>query len=1093
MLSKKLIKAIILLIALPIFSFSQVTTSSISGNVKDEKNNPIQGATVSATHEPSGTVYKTVSNKAGVFTLNGLRTGGPYAVKVEFVGLRTETYTDLYLSLGEPTVINAALVGKNSKTLDDVTVNSQKKKASTDRTGASTVINQAILKTLPTISRSLSDFTKLTPQANGNSFGGRDGRYNNTVVDGANLNNNFGLSTDPLPGGGANPISIDAIEEIAVNISPFDVKQGNFTGASINAITKSGTNTIHGSVYHYFRNQDNNGKKVGSITLPDPVASSSKIWGATLGGPIIKNKLFYFLSYETEERSAPGITYSPKGGSGNGNVSNTSIDSLKKFSDYLQTKYGYSTGSYDNFPNFKVKNYKFLAKLSWNINSSNKLTLKYNELNNDNDQQLNGTSIPNNPSFSVVGTSSSISRLPNSRFGPNSMSFSNSAYGFKDIVKSGALELFSNFNNKFSNQFVATLTNIQSTRTIPGGTAFPTIDIFNNNGQNYMSAGTDPFTRNNDVINDVFNITNNLMYYAGKHTLTIGGTYEYQRVGNMFMPAASSYYAFNSLNDFMSNKAPAAFSYTYSLVPSEPAVYSANLKIGQLGLYAQDEMNLSSNFKLTVGLRVDAPIYTEQPLENPNILALNLYGQDGQIKNYSTGSWPKSSLYFSPRVGFRYSLPDEKLVIRGGTGLFTGRIPFVFLTNIPSNSFMYQSSVSITSASQLSNYLFNPNPDAYRSNFSNTAGTLPSNANIVLADPNFKFPQIWRTSLGFDKNLGNDWLLTMEALYTKDINAVVMRNANQKATNGFLPSTFGDQRPRFVTTADRKAISTLGTAIVLENSSKGSSGSLTVQLTKNSRKGFYGSFAYTLSYAGEVTANPGSTASSVWNSNATTLTQNDLQLYNSQYSTPHRFIGNLSYKFDYFKHASTTISIFGELSKQGSYSYVYNGDVNNDGNSSTDLIYITRNVNFVAQTASGSNPARTAAEQSAAWNQFINNTPYLKNRVNTYAGRNEAFLPWYSRFDVKILQDLFTTIGNKKHTLQLSLDILNAGNLLNKNWGVRQITTYNNPLVFRGYDGSGNPTFNLAQLNGALVTKPWQNNLSNSSTWGLQIGIKYIF
>jgi hypothetical protein len=404
---------------------------------------------------------------------------------------------------------------------------------------------------------------------------------------------------------------------------------------------------------------------------------------------------------------------------------------------------------------------------------------------------------------------------------------------------------------------------------------------------------------------------------------------------------------------------------------------------------------------------------------------------------------------------------------------------------------MYQSSVSISSG--LGSYLFNPNPDAYRSNFSNTAGVLPSNANIVLADPNFKFPQIWRSSIAIDKNLGNDWSLTLEALYTKDINAVVMRNANQKAPNTALPTTFGDSRPKYVATADRKLISTLGTAIVLENSDKGNSGSFTVQVAKNARKGFYGSFAYTLSYAGEVTANPGSTASSVWNSNATTLTQNDLQLYNSQYVTPHRFIGTLSYKFDYFKHASTTISIFGELSKQGSYSYVYNGDLNNDGNSSTDLMYITRSVNFVAQTASGSNPARTIAEQAAAWNQFIDNTPYLKNRLNSYAGRNEAFLPWYSRFDVKILQDLYTTIGKKKHTLQLSVDVLNAGNLINKFWGVRQITTFNNPLVFKAYDTNGNPTYNLAQLNGQLVTKPWQNNLSISSTWGLQLGIKYIF
>ncbi|MEN9458862.1 MAG: hypothetical protein RL135_1456, partial [Bacteroidota bacterium] len=485
---------------------AQVTTSSISGVVKTADGQPIEGASLVAVHTPSGTQYSTLAKKGGVFTLPGLRTGGPYTLKITFTGLKVETVNDIYLLLGEPYVINPTLIDE-SKVLSEVVVNALKKKTSGDKSGgASTVINQRLLSTMPTISRSINDFTRLTPQANGTSFAGRDGRFNNTQIDGANLNNNFGLSSDPLPGGGANPISIDAIEEVSVNIAPFDVRQSGFTGAGINAVTKSGTNTIKGTIYGLYRNQDYNGTNVGSVKLPALVKSSNKIFGATIGGAIIKNKLFYFASYEEEERSQPGITFSPRGGSGAGNVSNTSVDSLNKFANALRTKYGYDPGSFDNFPNFSTKNTKILAKIDWNINNNHKLTLKYSDLTSYNDAQLNGSSIPNNPSFTPAGAPRSLNRLPNNRFSLNSMSFSNSNFKFKDVVRTGSLELNSNFGGKFSNQFIATFSKIQATRSIDGG-YFPTVDIFNNNGQNYMSAGSDPFTRNNDVKNDVFNVT----------------------------------------------------------------------------------------------------------------------------------------------------------------------------------------------------------------------------------------------------------------------------------------------------------------------------------------------------------------------------------------------------------------------------------------------------------------------------------------------------------------------------------------------------------------------------------------------------------
>ncbi|MDP3393565.1 TonB-dependent receptor domain-containing protein [Sediminibacterium sp.] len=1070
---------------------AQVTTSSISGVVKTADGQPIEGASLVAVHTPSGTQYSTLAKKGGVFTLPGLRTGGPYTLKITFTGLKVETVNDIYLLLGEPYVINPTLIDE-SKVLSEVVVNALKKKSSGDKSGgASTVINQRMLSTMPTISRSITDFTRVTPQANGTSFAGRDGRFNNTQVDGANLNNNFGLSSDPLPGGGASPISIDAIEEVSVNIAPFDVRQSGFTGAGINAVTKSGTNTLKGTFYGLYRNQDYNGTNVGDVKLPAQVKSSNKIYGATLGGAIIKNKLFFFGSYENEERSQPGITFSPRGGSGAGNVSNTSVDSLNKFANHLRTAYGYDPGSFDNFPNFSTKNTKILAKIDWNINNNHKLTLKYSDLTSFNDQQLNGSSVPNNPTFTPAG-GGSISRLPNNRFSLNSMSFSNSNYKFKDVVRTGSLELNSSFGGKFSNQFIATFSKIQATRSIDGG-FFPTIDIFNNNGQNYMSAGSDPFTRNNDVKNDVFTVTNNFTYYAGKHTITGGASYEYQSVGNMFMPGSASYYAFNSLNDFITNRAPAAFSYTFSLDPNKPSVYAADLKVGQLGIYAQDEFNVNENFKLTYGIRIDKVLFPEAPLENPNVSALSFPDRNGVPTNFKTSEWPKqNSVYFSPRIGFRYKIDDENIVVRGGTGLFTGRIPFVYLTNMPGNSQMYQASQAVTNPALLGNFLFNPNPDAYRGSFSPVAGVLPNNANVVLMDKEFRFPQIWRTNIAFDKKLGNGWGLTVEALLTKDINAVIMRNANQRNTNAVI-SNGDDTRGRFATTADRRVYSNIGSAIILENASKGNSGSFTVQLTKTTQSGFSGMIAYTKSYANELTANPGSQATSTWQSNPTTGTQNDQQLFNSAYVNPDRIITSLSYKLNYGKNLATTFSLFGEIARGNNFSYTYNGDINNDGNNASDLMHITYVPNFVAQAASGGNPARSVAEQTAAWQQFVQNSPYLRKNIGKYAGRNEAYLPWVSRFDLRVVQDIFTNIGNRKHTIQVTADIFNFGNMLFKSSGVRQIVTTAQPLLFRGYDAQGRPTFNLQQQGGQLVTKPWQDNLSLASTWSMQLGVRYIF
>ncbi|MEO6729752.1 MAG: carboxypeptidase regulatory-like domain-containing protein [Ferruginibacter sp.] len=1121
---KKFLPLICALLAIPYFMIAQVTSSSITGTVKQPGGEALPGATITAIHEPSGSKYQTVSTKSGSFTLPGVRSGGPYHITFESVGMQKQDVEGVTLTLGD--AYNVVLTMKSSSnTLTEVII-SGTRGASNVKTGGSTNVGQRQIATLPTISRSITDFTRLTPQANGNSIGGRDGRYNNFTVDGANLNNNFGLSTDPLPGGNSQPISLDAIEEVSVNIAPSDVRQSNFTGANIAAVTKSGTNRFKGTVYTYYRDQSFIGTKIGDLKLPVQADSKSTIYGGSFGGPIIKNKLFFFVNVETEKRVAPPLTsFKPTGGSPGGNPSNVKTDSLKKFSDYLASKYGYSTGSADGLPNANIKNYKVLGRVDWNINTVHKLTLKYSQMVGDDDRAMSN-SAPNG-----ANTGGPNTWTANPRFGTNAMSFENSQYSFHDQVRSASVELNSSWNGKFSNQVIATGTKIQTTRSTPGG-PFPFIDIMGDptkSGatatyaggakQNYMSAGQENFSNANDVINNVYNITDNFNIYAGKHTITLGGAYEYQYVGNKFMPAKQSYYAYGSLAEFMDPAShPISYSYTFSRITGEDEVYSAAMKIGQLSFYAQDEINITPTVKLSYGVRVDKPVYVDQPLENPSITALTFPDKEGQPAHYSTGMWPKATLYFAPRFDVRWDMNgDKSMIVRGGSGIFTGRIPFVYLTNMPTNSGMYQVS-AVANATQLSQITFNPVANTYQSLFTAPAPT-PNTAGFVLLDNKYKFPQVWRTNIGFDQKFANRWTLSMDAIYTKDLNATVMRNANQSVPTGTV-NLGGSIRPSFTNTATatRRIYNAYANAIVLENNNAGGSFSFTTQVAKSFDKGFYASLAYTFSAGLDVTANPGSTASSTWSINPTAGTQNDKILSNSSFVTPHRILGTLSYRKEFLKHLGTTLSIFYEGSKQqgGSFSYIYGsaggtaptgfantGDINYDGNSS-DLMYIPKNaseITFIPLTVSTGATAvtYTAQQQSDAFFAFVAKDKYLSKRMGKVADRNGVQYPFYHRVDLKFLQDIFTNLGSRRSTIQFSADFTNFLNFANKDWGLRDFFVVNNPLRATKNATTGEVRYQLATYtpNGAttpiLVDRSFIKNISNTSTWSLQMGLRLIF
>ena len=1053
---------------------AQVTSSAITGRVADDKNEGLPGATVVATHLPSGSQYGTVTNESGRYTIPSVRVGGPYKVTVSYVGYAEQVQDNIFANLGTAANVSFTLRDEGTQ-LQEVTVTSNRSDVfSSERTGAATTINSEQLKALPTISRSINDFTRLTPQASGNSFGGRDDRYNNITIDGANFNNNFGVSSSNLPGGSAQPISLDAIEEVQVNIAPYDVRQANFTGAGINVVTKSGTNEVKGTAYTYFRNEKYNGTKVGDVTLPEAQKTNNRIIGGTIGAPLVKNKLFIFVNGEYEKNVRPGFNFvASRPGVTGTNVSRTTAADLEAVSNFARSEYGYETGPYENYADkFTQQNFKILARLDWNINNNHKFNIRYSDVKNTDDNIINGTSAPN-------------PRASSSRISQNALAYENSNYGFQNSVRSIAAELNSIFNGKFSNQFLATYTFIEDTRTSKSSD-FPFVDIWKDK-DNYISLGYELFSYNNNVKNTVFNVIDNFTYYAGKHTILGGVSYEQMYFANSFLRYGTSYYRFNSVEDFLNKALPTAYAYTYSLQPGVSAPAS-DLTFGQASAYIQDEYSVSPKLKLTAGLRIDMPVYPVAPIENPAVTKLSF--KDGE--KITTGQWPTSKPAFSPRVGFNYSETEKGLQVRGGTGIFNGRIPFVWFTNQPTNSGVIQNTFELTDAKKLVDFPFSPDPAAHLNQLPQNAGqSAPSS--LASVDPGFRMPQIWRTNLAIDKKLPGNASLTLEAIYSKELVTVYQRNINYNDPVSTLKGA--DNRPLY-TSATRRVIPTITEAMVLDNTSGGGGLSLTAEAKKRFSKSLFASLAYTFNNVKDLTGNPGSQAASAWSGNVAVGSLNDLPLAYSNYGVPHRVVGSISYRLDYLDHLATTFSLFYEGQNQGRYSYVYNGDVNGDGLNS-DLLYIPNGpgeVLFEEVLNADKTVKYTAQQQSDAFIKYIDQDSYLSKDKGKYAERNGALLPWYNRIDFRVLQDFYINTGGKRNTLQFGLDILNLPNLLKSSWGIRQRTAVNNSAILQYRSlKDGQPVFRLAEVNSALPTTTYQDIPSASTTWGAQASIRYIF
>ncbi|MFN5334837.1 MAG: TonB-dependent receptor domain-containing protein [Bacteroidota bacterium] len=1053
---------------------AQVTTSSITGSVKGQDGKSLEGASVKITNTSNGSVKYAKSDKKGLFNVPNLDPGGPYNVSVTYVGLSFEEKKDVYLQLG--TTENFELVGiQTGVELQDVVINGRANR--TIKTGTSTNFNQRVINSLPNISRNISSVTTLVPQAGGgSSFGGRDGRYNNIQLDGANFNNNFGLSSNPLPGGAIQPISIDAIDEISVNISPFDVRQANFTGAGINATTKRGTNKFRGSVYGFFRDQSLLGTNAVGQKIPTVTQSSSQTVGAVIGGPIIKNKLFFFVSVEQVEISQPGLVWkaSRPGVTPDANTTRVRGSALDSVSDYLKKNYGYETGPYENLGNYKTTNQKVLGRLDWIINSKHSLSFRYNYSKTDDDQTLNGNSAPN-------------PRSSTNRWSNNSMSFQNSNYQNTNLLELYALEFKSNFNSKFSNQFIATYTKANDPKRSSNSKPFPFIDIWEG-GVNYISAGYELFSWNNDVQNNTLTFNNNITYTTGKHSITAGAAYENIYVKNYFLRYGTSYYRYNSLADFFNNATPSSFAITFPVEGRSPFV---ELDFGQASLYAQDEIKVNDNFKLTVGLRADRPLFLNNLIPNNTIKALTFYDLNNNPFNMDVSQWPEERTYLSPRVGFNWDIKkDKSIIIRGGSGIFTGRFPFVWFTNQPSNSGTSVVPYEVSGAA-LSNYTFNPDPFFYVNSFPQSAGTPPLPSSIASVDRNFRMPQVFRTSLAVDKKLDENWTLTFEAIVNKDINAILQYNANQKLPIGYTAGA--GARPLFGnTTATRRHNTGISEAMVLTNTNKGGAGIFTAQIARRFHKNWDFSVAYTHTQTFDLSGNPGAQASSAWSNLQSFRGNNDLSLAYSDFGTPNRVVAYASYRANWNKFLATTFTLLYLGYEQSRFSYIYSNDFNQDG-VSRDLIYIPKDASEITFVQNG---AFTPAQQSAAFFAFIDQDSYLSKRKGQFAERNGAKLPWFSMLDLRILQDIMPIAKHKNYGLQLSFEVENFTNLLNNDWGVSKRTVYDNGAILSvasAPTATTPATFRMNLVNGALPTTSYISNITVANTWRMNLGLRLNF
>ena len=1046
-----------------------VTTGTVAGFATDSLGAPIANASVVALHIPTGTRYRAVTRGSGAYTLPNLRVGGPYRITVTLLGFQPSSRDNVFVALGETQRVDFRL-GRVAAQLGAIQVTGRGEEA---RTGAATVVDSLQVQALPSIKRSTRDLTRLDPRSDGNfSFAGKNWLYNSISLDGSYFSNSFGLD-DPAPGGQTNaePVPFDAVAQVQVSLAPFDIRQGGFTGASINTVTKSGTNEFKGSAYSYLRNDAFIGNKVrGNEVVANPSLKYNQS-GASVSGPIMRDKLFFFVNGEIERTEDPGSNFvaSRPGVSGFG-VSRVTAAQMDAISARLAT-YGYTTGPYENYVN-RTDNDKLLAKIDWNFNPANAFTLRYNYLSAHRD-------LPPHPfvlSFANTGRGPNAASLP----------FRNSGYEMNNQLHSFAAELNSR-STRFANRGFLSYNRFRDFRN-PFSAPFPTIEI-GEGGVTYTTAGHEPFSIHNILDQDVWQLTNNVSFFRGSHTYTAGVNYErfsffnsfnIFRHGVFFLPATiPPGSTFSSLNEFFTLTDPAnPTRKNFNAMIGTGPFKGELIDVGQTSLYLQDEYFFTPRTVLTFGLRADMPTYYTKPVDNPFSRGLSAADENGQPETVDQSKLPGTKILFSPRVGFNWDVNgDQTLRLRGGSGVFTGRVPFVWIGNVISNPGANPN-------------LFPAGPQRPTRKQSTLAQSFDLNA----MDPDFKWPQSWTTNVAVEKALPWTTRGTLELLYSKDLSNVFLRNADL----GPQVRTLADGRPYYGGAGANERNADGGAGIyVIDNTDKGYSFNITAQLRKPIGEGGVG-LGYSFTQA-KNTLKSTEIASVLWQNQPIQGNPNRPELSYSEFGQRNRIVGDYTRVKRWSDRQKTRLGAFLEIAEGNRfagaggnrYSFIYSGDVNGDGASGNDLIYIPRSQAEITfdplVTASGT---ISPAEQWTRLDAFISQDSYLKDHRGQIAERFGLLNPWYTSLDARVQHDITLMRGGKSHGFEIGLDIMNLPNLLNSSWGVRKIAdpTATSPLTLVRFTAAGAPVFNFTGPSKTFIDDP-----DLLSRWRAQLGVKYLF
>ena len=1104
-------KRLHLLVALLAFmvttAMAQITTSSVSGKITANGEDVI-GATIKAVHQPSGTVYRAVTNIDGRYSIQGMRPGGPYVLEVTYVGYKNKQVKGISLSLGQNTVLNETLSEDAAQLEDVVIVADRNNNMRTDRAGATTSINADQIEAVPTVSRSMNDLLKLTPQGanvgSGFSVGGGNYRQSYVTVDGAAFNNAFGIGGN-LPGNGS-PISLDALDQISVSSSPYDVRLSGFTGGAISAVTKSGTNQFKGTAYMYTTNSHLRGNKVSDYEL-HRLQSHSTTWGASFGGPIIKDKLFFFANGEYQSNISAGpsgtarVNASDEWSPSSGTVHRPLQSDMDNMLSFLNKTYGYNPGRYQGY-SLDTPSYKFLARIDWNINENNKLNFRFSKSHDKDSSSPSSSTTPFKDSVIYPGGEDATGgKSQSGRTANSGLYFESARYYQEKNFTSFAAE----WNSKWggvSNVLRATYSYQDEPRTYVGG-LFPTVDILKN-GSYYMGFGPDPFTEGNLRQVKTFVATDEATWSMGIQNFTAGLQFETNKATNGFGAASAGYYVFESMDDFMNGKAPRSYGVTFPMDGSSQ--FQATMKYNQFSAYVQDQVNFSDRFRLTAGLRFELPIYPElENCYNKAFAALKYKDNAGNEHSYSTDQLPDAPLTVSPRVGFNWDiLGNHKLVLRGGTGYFVGRLPFVWLVSAVSNAgcgqyTYYYNTPSDKSANYLMDKFYASRDEQVKVlqqqglAVNREDAAAPSSPTII--DKDLKMNATWKTSLALDAKLPYDVDFSLEGIYSREFNPATVINLSRYWDGKTVKLAPGDERhyfsqsnknnPYMITNAGHKAYYY----------------SITASLAKKFDFGLNLSASYTYSKAKSYGDGVGDQVSSAYYNNRYSVNgNNDMELGYGTYVAPNRLLISASYKKDYGKNFGSEVGLIYEGMNMGyadgysctRYTYQLTSNVVGDYGSN-GLVYIPASREALNEWNFKDNGSYTAEQQKDDFWAYINQDDYLKNHKGEYAERGGAVMPWHHQLDFKFNQNFYLNVAGQKNTLQFGVDIKNLANLLNNSWGLYKTVNNTKLLKYTAGKNGAQGSFQFQKNGKNVLSKTYTNNTSFNSTYSIQFSIRYIF